>query len=235
MNVKTLQRFISTGCSALDKLLGGGLSTRCVSLVYGEAETGKTSLAIQCAVSCARAGCRTIFVDSDAGFSTRRLSQIAYYDVEKVAPMILWVRPTTFEEQTLVVDHLEEYVTDEVGLVVVDTVTSLYRVEVGAPEKTFKVNRELNRQVASLAQTAKTLKVAVLMLSQVRSIFDEGQVGVEPVATRVLKFWSDVVIKLKDTGQPHTIEAILEKYPEHKRSASCYLSIEKTGIREYGH
>lgn len=230
-----MQRFVSTGCGALDKLLGGGLPISCVSLVYGEAETGKTSFAIQCAVSLARAGYNTIFVDSDGAFSTRRLSQIAYYDVEKVAPMILLVRPTTFKEQTLVVDHLEEYVTDEVGLVAVDTVTSLYRVEVEAPETTFKLNRELNRQVASLAQTAKTLKVAVLMLSQVRSIFAEGRVGVEPVATRVLKFWSDVVIKLKDTGQPRVIEAVLEKRLGHKRPASCYLSIEKTGVREYKH
>lgn len=233
--MEPLQRFVSTGCSALDKLLGGGFPASCVSLVYGEAETGKSSLAVQCAVSLARTGYNTIFVDSDGMFSTRRLSQIAYHDVEKVAPMILLVRPTTFKEQTLVMDHLEEYVTDEVGLVVVDTVTSLYRVEVGAPEKTFKVNRELNRQIASLAQTAKTRKVAVLMLSQVRSIFAEGQVGVEPVATRVLKFWADVVIKLKDTGQPHVIEAILEKQPGQKRPASCYLSIEKTGVREHKH
>lgn len=230
-----MQRFVSTGCSVLDKLLGGGIPTNCVSLVYGEAETGKTSLAIQCAVSLARTGYKTIFVDSDGAFSTKRLSQIAYYDVEKVAPMILLVRPTTFKEQTLVVDHLEEYVTDAVGLVVVDTITALYRVEVGSPEMTFKLNRELNRQVASLAQTAKTLKVAVLMLSQVRSLFDAGQVGVEPVATRVLRFWADVVIKLKDSGKPHVIEAVLEKRLGLKRPASCYLSIEKTGFREYKH
>ncbi len=230
-----MQRFVSTGCGILDKLSGGGLPVRYVSLVYGEAETGKSTLALQCAVSVARTGYKTIIIDADGTFSTRRLSQIAYHDVEKVAPMILLVRPTTFEEQTLVVDHLEEYVTDEVGLVVVDTVTSLYRVEVGAPEKTFKLNRELNRQIASLAQTAKTLRVAVLILGQVRGIFANGQVGVEPVATRVLKFWADVVIKLKDTRQPHVKEAILEKQLGHKRPASCYLSIEKTGIREHKH
>ncbi|RJS79912.1 DNA repair and recombination protein RadB, partial [Candidatus Bathyarchaeota archaeon] len=40
---------ISTGCTSLDDLLGGGITSGSITLIYGEAETGKTSLAIQCA------------------------------------------------------------------------------------------------------------------------------------------------------------------------------------------
>ena len=228
-----LQRAVPTGCSSLDKLLKGGLPINGVSLVYGEAETGKTSLAIQCAVSSARKGYKTIFIDSDGMFSPRRLSQIAYYDFEETSPLIILVRPTTFQEQASTIDHLDEYITKRVGLVVVDTITSLYRVELGTPEEAFTLNRELNRQVAYLAQIAKTRKVAILITSQVRSIFAEGQVGVEPVATRVLMFWSDVVINLKRTGQTRVLKALLEKHPKRKRSVSCYLKIEKTGVHGY--
>lgn len=205
-----------------------------VSLVYGEAETGKTSLATQCAVGCARRSYKTMFIDSDGTFHERRLSQIAYYDFDAVSPLIILVRPTTFGEQALAIDQLDEYVTKRFGLVVVDTITSLYRVELGATEENFKLNRELNRQVACLAQIAKTRKVATLVTSQVRSIIAQGENSVEPVATRVLRFWSDVVINLKSTGQMHVIKAVLEKHPRRKRPASCYLRIEETGIREYG-
>lgn len=118
---------------------------------------------------------------------------------------------------------------------VVDTITSLYRVELGAPEENFKLNRELNRQVACLAQIAKTRKMAILIIGQVRSILVEGEDNVEPVATRVLKFWSDVVINLKNTGQTRVVKAVLEKCPRRKRPASCYLKIEKTGIHECSH
>jgi len=231
--VESLQRVIPTGCSSMDKLLGGGLAVDGVSLVYGEAETGKSSLAVQCAVNTARMGYKSLFIDSDGAFSPRRLSQIAYYDSEKVSPFITLVKPATFEEQGMAIDNLDAYITEKVGLVVVDTITSLYSAELGGSGKTFALSRELNRQVACLAQIAKTRKVAALILSQVRSVLAETRISVEPVATRVLKFWSDVVLNLKHTGQPRVIKAVLEKRPKHKSSASCYFLIESSGICDY--
>jgi len=225
---------IPTGCGSLDKLLNGGLPTNGVSLFYGEAETGKSSLAVQCAVNTARMGCKTIYIDSDGAFSPRRLSQIAQQDSEKVSPLIILVKPTTFEEQAMVIDDLDAYLTEKVGLVVVDTITSLYRAELGGSKETFALNRELNRQVASLAQIAKTHEVGALILSQVRSILAETHISIEPVATRVLKFWSDVVLNLKHAGEPHVIKGVLEKRPERKSQASCYLLIGSSGICDYG-
>jgi len=230
---RILQRPVPTGCGSLDKLLGGGFPADGVSLVYGEAETGKTSLAVQCAVNCARMGYKSLFVDPDETFSSKRLSQIAYYDYEKISPLIILMRPTTFQEQITVMDHLEEYITRNFGLIVIDTITSLYRVELDGQKETFALNRELNRQVALLTQIVKTHKVAALITSQVRSVFLENQVSIEPVATRVLKFWSDVVLNLELTGQTHVIKVLLEKHRKRKRSASCYVKIGGNGIDDY--
>lgn len=228
-----LQDAISTGCTSLDQLLDGGILVGDISLAYGEAETGKTTLAIQCAVNCARNGQKVIFIDTDNSFSARRLSQIAYYDLEKLSPLIILLKPNTFQEQILAMDHLEEYLTQKVGLIVVDTFTSLYRAEFGENLKErFALNRELNRQLACLAQIAKTHKKAVFITSQVRSILVEAKVDLEPVATRVVEFWSDIVIRLKPTGRPNIVNAILEKHPEHRRLTSCYFMIEKTGIHD---
>jgi DNA repair protein RadB len=231
--VASLQVVISTGCTSLDQLLNGGIPFRNISLVYGEAETGKTTLAIQCAINCARKGQKIVFIDTDNSFSAKRLSQIAYYDLDKISPLIILLRPSNFKEQILVMDHLEEYLTEKVGLIVIDTFTSLYRAEFGENSKEkFALNRELNRQLACLAQIAKTQGKAVLITSQVRSILIEAQVNVEPVATRVLRFWSDIVMRLKPTGQTKIINAILEKHPEHKSLTSCYLVIEEKGIND---
>jgi len=225
---------VSTGCGSLDKLLGGGLLFGDVSLVYGEAETGKTCLAIQCAVNAARLGFKTIFVDSDGTFSPRRLSQIAYHDLDEVSPLITLVEPSNFQEQALAIDRLDEYLTPTVGLVVIDTVTSLYRAEIGEEkEETFSLNRELGRQLACLAQVAKTRKVATLLTSQVHNVFMEGFVEMEPVATRVLRFWSDTVLNLKPMSQRNTLKAVLEKHSESKCPADCYLVIEETGVSDY--
>ncbi len=228
-----MQRAVPTGCGSLDKLLRGGFPGDGVSLVYGEAETGKTSLAVQCAISCARTGYKSLFIDSDGTFSSKRLSQIAYYDYEEISPSIILMRPTTFQEQIRAIDHLDEYVTKKFGLIIVDTITSLYRVELGSPRETFALNRELNRQVALLTQIVKTHKVATLITSQVRSVFVGKQASTEPVATRVLKFWSDVVLNLEQTGRTRVIKVLLEKYLKRKSSESCYVELERTGIRDY--
>jgi len=225
---------VPTGCGSLDKLLGGGLLLSDVSLVYGEAETGKTCLAIQCAVNAARLGCKTIFIDSDGTFSARRLSQIATHDLDEVSPLITLVKPSSFQEQALAIDRLDEYLTPKVGLVVVDSVTSLYGAEIGEEkEATFSLNRELGRQLACLAQVAKTRKVATLLTSQVRNVFMGGFVEMEPLATRVLRFWSDIVLNFKPASQGNMLKAVLEKHWETKCPANCYLVIEEAGVCDY--
>lgn len=227
-------RMIPTGCGSLDKLLNGGLCPGDLTLVYGEAKTGKTSLAIQCAVNATRLGLKAIFVDSDGTFSPQRLAQIASHDLDEVAPKITLIQPTTFREQALAVDRLEEYLTPKVGLVVVDTVSSLYRTEIGeSKEKTFRLNRELGRQMACLAQIAKIQKVATLTTSQVRNVFFESFVNIEPVATRVVRFWSDTVLNLKPANHRNKLKAVLEKHAHRTCPINCFLSIEENGMCDY--
>ena len=233
MCVSLLQK-ISTGCRTIDKFLDGGIPFESVSLIYGEAETGKTTLAMQCAMNCARQGYKILFVDCDGTFSTRRLSQMASEKFKEIAELIILMKPNNFREQTLVIDQLTDYITKNFGLVIIDTVTTLYRVKIAEfPEKSFELNRELNRQMALLAQIAKTQKIAVLMTSQVRSVFQEAHVSIEPVATRVLKFWADVIIAMKPTENPRIIKAILEKSPKMVQPLTCHLKIEETGVNEY--
>ena len=231
--MRALQRLIPTGCISLDKLLGGGFPTERVSLVYGEAETGKTSLAVQCAVNCARRGIKSLFIDTDGTFSYERLSQIAEYDYKKISPLMIIMRPTTFQEQARTIDQLEKVITNKIGLIVVDTVTSLYRVELDDPKETYAANRELNRQLAVLTQIVKTCGVAALIISQVRSVPLGETIEMKPVATRVLNYWSEVVLDMKQTGQTRVIKVLREKHPSIKGTGFIYIKIESTGITDY--
>lgn len=227
-------KYNPTGCEKIDKTLGGGIHNQEVSLVYGEAETGKTTLAIQCAVNCARRNYKTLFVDCDGTFSARRFSQMVPRDFGDTGELIMLMTPKNFTEQGRIIDRLTDYINDSFGLLVIDTVTSLYRSEVSADsKKTFELNRELNRQIARLAQTAKTHKIAVLTTGQVRSAFEKATDSIEPVATRVLKFWADTIIAMKPTGKRSVIKAILEKTREKRGPLTFYLKIEETGIHEY--
>jgi RecA/RadA recombinase len=232
--VGVLQKFIPTGSISLDKLLSGGFPADGVSLIYGEAETGKSSLAVQCAVNCARRGYKSLFIDADGTFSSERLSQIAEFDYEEISPLIIIMKPTTFQEQVKTFDNLEKMTTKKIGLIVVDTITSLYRLELDDLKVAYTSNRELNRQLAILTQIAKTCGVAALVISQVRSVPVGEGVDVRPVATRVLNYWSDVILDLQQTGQTRVVKVLREKHPKIKGTGFCYVKIERAGISDYG-
>lgn len=224
---------ISTGCTCLDSNIGGGIIPESVTLIYGEPETGKTTLAMQCAVSCAIQSHKTLFVDCDNTFSTKRLWQIAIDKFDKVAEQVILVKPKDFREQIAVVDHIQEYATKNFGLIIIDTFTSLYGARVSELSgKAFSTNRELNRQLAILAQTAKIRKIPVVITSQVRSVFDNPNLSVAPVANRVLKFWAENIINLKPTEYPQILRAVVEKARENQQEVTCYVQIEESGIHD---
>jgi RecA/RadA recombinase len=221
---------ISTGIKCIDSNIDGGISSETVTLIYGEPETGKSTLAVQCAVSCGLQNLKVLFVDCDNTFSPKRLSQITDDKFDAIAEQIILVKPKDFREQTAVIDHIAEYTGKGFGLIVIDTFTSLYGAKVSQIEgKAFSVNRELNRQLAILAESAKIRKIPVVITSQVRSVFDDPNAGVRPVATRVLKFWADKIISLKPTESP-IIKVVVEKSRANTAEVTCYVQILEKGI-----
>jgi DNA repair protein RadB len=223
---------IQTGSKCIDGVIGGGILPESVTLIYGEPETGKTTLAMQCAVNCAFHNLKVLYVDCDNTFYTKRLSQIAKNRFDEVAERIVLVKPKDFKEQTALIDQIQDY-TANVGLIIIDTFTSLYGAKVSeSSNRAFSVNRELNRQLAILAQTVKIHKIPVLITSQVRSVINDQTASVRPVATRVLKFWADTIIALKPTQNRQTIKAILEKTKETAHDTTCYIQIGESGIQD---
>jgi RecA/RadA recombinase len=215
--------------------LDGGIKPETVTTIYGEAETGKSTLALQCAVTCALGlKKKTLYVDCDNTFAPERLMQITGEDLfGHVADQIVLVRPKDFNEQSVLVDNLADYIGAGFGLVVVDTFNSLYRAQVAEAntKATFTLNRELNRQLAVLVQTAKAQHIPIILVSQVKALFDQGADAVAPVATRVLQHWADNTIALKPTPNPQVIRAGV-KQNRNPQEVTCYLRITQTGIQD---
>ncbi len=232
LDVSTMH-FIPTNCHSIDQLLGGGIPRGKITLVYGAYNTGKTSFMLQCSVACARKRFKTLYIDSDDTFSTTRLSQIAFNDLNSVSPKIILFKLKTFQEQGILFEKLERYMSNTVALIAIDTITSLYRISLKGPEETFALNRELNRQLAILTEIAKKYDVALLLTSQVHSIMNEERsLGrIEPVATRVLNFWSQNVLYLTTTEKHPVRRMTLEKHLGKKvKGISCSYVLTLTGI-----
>ena len=221
---------VPTGCLAIDELLDGGLEAGTVLLVYGEAETGKTTLALQLAVSCASMGHKALFVDCEGTLRAEKVSALSGDEPEVLEKLVI-ARPKGFREQGRLIDRLGLFARAGLGLVAVDTITGLYRREFSEGAEAFALNRELTRQVATLAQAAREHGLAAVMTSQVRARLEAaGQAEVEPVAQRILKFWADLVLRLQLTGQPGLRIAVLEKSPRPAPRNTAFFRIREEGI-----
>ena len=147
----------------LDGLLNGGLHPGIITTVYGPAGSGKTNIAVLAAVAVSRLGKKTVYIDTEGGFSIERVKQIAN-DSPDIIKHILFLRPTTFTEQKKAVEGLAN-IDGKVGLIIVDSISMLYRLEMGGDD-VFDVNRALGKQLAGLISIAAKRSIPILLTDE---------------------------------------------------------------------
>src|SRR2546425_29233 len=222
---------LGTGCSNLDRLLRGGFPLNLISLVYGEASTGKTVLCMQCAVDSAFHKFKVFYVDTDQSFSPQRLESMLVSP--EVAERIVVFRPEDFRDQVDITESLDGLLTKTPSLLVLDSVTGLYRAGLEGRKEVFAQNRELNRELASLASLAKRHPLAVVLTGEVHSQPGPGYWSVEPVATRALEHWSETILRLRRTVRVEVREALLEKMDGRETvGPRALFRVTETGIED---
>lgn len=218
---------IPTGSKILDKMLEGGYEKDVITTIYGPAGSGKTVLAMLCSISMARTGKKIIYIDTENSFSIERLKQIAL-DYKKILDNIVFLKPVSFEEQKKSFEKLKDLVNDKIGLIIVDTIAMLYRLELGQNDEVYEVNRTLGKQISYLSEIARKKNIPVLITNQVYSNFEEkGKVNI--VGGDILKYGSKCLIELQITPQNNR-RVILKKHRSIYQEKSIYFKIVQTGI-----
>jgi len=192
---------VSTGSKILDAMLGGGYEKDVITTIYGPAGAGKTVLCILCSINVIRAGKKVMYIDTEGGFSLERFKQIASHisqDYKKLLDNILFLRPTNFAEQKKAFEKLKEIVNDKMGLIVVDTIAMLYRLELGKSEEVYEINRELGKQISYLTEISRKKNIPILVTNQVYADFDDKD-KVHIVGGDILKYGSKCLIELQIT------------------------------------
>jgi DNA repair protein RadA len=223
---------LATGCGHLDQLLNGGFSRGELALIYGEAATGKTTTVIQLAVSAAKLGMKVLYIDADHSFTQQRFQQIAGPPSENISELIMLSLPDTFAEQRALIESLESYVTPKLGLVVLDSMSSLYRAEFSKAESIFNLNRDLTRQVAYLSELSAAYKIFSLVTSQVHARLSPPVGDVEPVARRALFHFARVIIRLRNTPKQNVKEFSLERFDGSDARRSCLVALKEKGLED---
>lgn len=222
---------IPTGSKILDIMLEGGYERDVITTIYGPAGSGKTVLCLLCSINVARNGKKVVYVDSEGGFSLERLKQISFHlnqDYKKILENIIFLRPTSFAEQKNSFEKLKDIVNDKIGLIVVDTIAMLYRLELGKNEEVYGVNRELSRQISYLTEIARNKKIPVLITNQVYTDFDEKD-KVNIVGGDILKYGSKCLIELQITPNGNR-RLILRKHRSLQEEKEIVFKIVEGGI-----
>lgn len=220
---------IPSGSRILDYMLSGGYEKDIITTIYGPAGSGKTNLLILATVNTARNNKKVIYIDTEGGFSVERLKQIAF-DYEKIMEKLVFLRPATFEEQKKAFEKLRDLIDNKVGLIIVDTIAMLYRLELGKSEDVYNVNSELGRQLSYLSEIARKKNIPVLLANQVYSNF-ENKNEVNMVGGDLLKYSSKCLIELQVTPSRNR-KVILRKHRSIAEEKNAVFKITKTGMTE---
>lgn len=215
---------ISTGSFDLNKWLHGGYEKDVISMVAGPPGCGKTNFCVLASCSQAKKGNKVIFVDTEGGFSVERVKQIVGENHEEILKNILLLSPTNFEEQKKCFEKLLLQVKEgHVGLIVIDGMAMLYRLELGdaieskEDEKIKLINGCVAKQMRIMAEIARKQSIPVLITNQVYSGFvceEDWKKGIKGemniVGGDLFKYWSKCIIELKCDGNRR--RAILLKH-----------------------
>lgn len=186
---------IKTGSKDLDEFLQG-YKKGIITMIYGPAATGKTTLAKLAAIELAKEGKKSIYIDAESGFSTTRIKQLSgsFDALDKI--FVFQVK--NLEEQGQKIRLLKSLIEKgDFSLVILDTLGMHYRVEV--KKDAYKANKETDQQIRELIDIARKHNIPILLLNQVYSDIEKDII--KAVGGNMVMNWSGSAIELKKNGK----------------------------------
>ncbi len=170
---------ITTGSSVLDGLLGGGVETQAITELFGEFGSGKTQIAHQLSVNVQQPieqgglGKKVIYIDTENTFRPERIVQMAEgrgVDPDEILENISVAKAYNSDDQMLWAEQAGEICqSGEVGLLVVDSLTSQFRADYTGRGSLAERQQKLNRHMHVVQKIAFVNNLAVVVTNQVMS------------------------------------------------------------------
>src|SRR3989339_1753381 len=218
--------YVAIGSAGLDGLLEGGLEGGAITLLFGEAGTGKTNVCLQVARNVASQGKKVIYVDTE-GVSLVRLKQIAGEEYEEVMKNILFFEPHNFDDQEKIVDKAVRLAESslEVGVIILDSATIHYRLTRNDEEKGTR--KSLSTQLTKLLGVARNKGMPILLTSQVYTDIEKGTF--EPLGGHVLLHNAKAIIRLDKVGAS-TRRAVIMKHRHLEEGRRADFKLTRVGV-----
>lgn len=215
------------GCGGIDRLLGGGFEAGIITQLYGESGTGKTNLVLQLSVQAVSRGYKVVYIDTE-GFSPDRFRQIAGTNARDIASKIIVFEPMTLEQQHTAVRDVSRLAAEGVGLVVVDSATSLYRLVLEADDNRT-LRRTLTAQLGELQGMARRYRIPVVITNQVYTEIETGTLL--PIGGRSMEHMCKAIIALEKAGTGGRRLAKVIKHRSQPEGETAEFTITGGGVK----
>ncbi|NPA62388.1 MAG: DNA repair and recombination protein RadB [Methanococci archaeon] len=191
----------------LKDILLGNANRGMITQIYGPPGVGKTNICLINTINSINQGGKVIYLDTEGGMSIERIKQLAPENYKNILENMIVYNVFDFYEQNNIIQKEIPLITNNVNLIVVDNITSLYKLELSdEANKNILLNKMLGNQVKTLLKLAKTENLAVIITNQVKETVN----GFEASGGRLLEYWSKCIIRLEKLEK--TRIAILEKH-----------------------
>lgn len=215
---------LPSGCQSIDRLLGGGFESGIVTQLYGEAGTGKTNIVIQLAIQAVLRGSRVVYIDTE-GFSPDRFKQIAGAGAKDIAAKIMIFEPLSLEQQHTSIREVSRIAGKDLGLVVLDSATSLYRVLLEADDT--RPIRLLSLQLGELQEISRKHRIPVVITNQVYTDVETDEL--RPLGGTYLEHMCKAIVSVEKIGEGRR-RAKIVKHRSQPEGETADFAITSRGV-----
>ncbi|UCD93025.1 MAG: DNA repair and recombination protein RadB [Methanobacteriota archaeon] len=212
-------------CKSLDDLLEGGVESGCLTLLYGEAGSGKTNICLQLARNVGKKK-KVAYIDTE-GVSTERLKQICGKNYDKIMRNILFWEATNMDEQEEAIEKVVNLAESNprIGLVVFDSATIHFRVTKKTEERFDR--KALTSHVSRLLALARKKDLPIVLTSQVYTDIERGTY--EPLGGHMLTHNAKSIIRLEKIG-PNARRATVMKHRHLAEANNAEFMLTDKGV-----
>lgn len=199
--------------------------------VYGDYGVGKTIFALQTIINTAKLGKTVMFVYSKINLPLEKIDNLLnFYSIEnpsEVLNNILTIKAGTFNDLRNVALNLDFLILNNkkkkkdysLDLIVIDSITDLYRIELNRDkkEKNVNLNYQLNLILASLQLINETHETNILIVNEISSISGNKKDFEFQSGGKVMDYWISTSLKISRTEKLNQRKFTIVKHPEGKQ------------------
>jgi predicted ATP-dependent serine protease len=188
--------------------------------LWGDFGVGKTTLSLQTANSYALNKAKVLYVYTKPNLPFKKISTVFENNLENVLDNISFIHITTFEELFKFIFNLELVVLDDLktkkrsyNLIIIDSMTDLYRLELSREkkDKNFVLNYKLNQLLANLVNLKQKYEIELLIVNEISRRTREGQTYDVESGGNVMRYWVINSVKIERTDVVNNRKLILHR------------------------